>query len=614
MSLVDATMKLLRDLRHGLESDVARSVCNTHPLSPAYRESLSVTLRARADQLWLDLCGVFVGLEAEAALRQAWSISPDSPLWTGLLYSAATRESDTMRKEARRLLELCPGLLQAGIRILSRNSHAVDSLGYWLLANEPKGAPAPIPDFGVVTSVRPQWRLRFRLASAVARGEGLAHLFRRAAAQPAVSDSARRVEFLKAMHASRAKSGHTSRLTPLTIVMFDERELRLLHLMAPYWSEFVSPSLARMRAPLAGLDALLLRREQLVNTFTAVDQALNRRDFSAVNTFLAGLPDDPLINAVARHYFMLRDFSEMDLWAHPAIDPDWGPWQPLTAASHQRIGMWRQKALPAVWAMTPCEVQRAILQKRLRPDERRHGMFAQDIAAIRRGWSDEEKVALIRSGAGTFIDWKEAAWDHLSLGEFARVLRAHPPGPLGRLKARLRALPDARPWLAVMAQGDAHDLRNLAEYCLRMNLGPSVPKDLWGRFCASAVGTPEWQAVRDEATREQPLVMQAVVLLEGGVKPVDAPAMREAIAIALHEPGQRVRQIASHCLRWVALDPDALETLVRLAPRDLIRAIERNRQTPTAIRARIRGFVKLHSPEKPTLRRSRYDDRQVPLL
>ncbi|MFM7571144.1 MAG: hypothetical protein ACKO8O_20950, partial [Betaproteobacteria bacterium] len=64
MSLVDATMKLLRDLRHGLESDVARSVCNTHPLSPVYRESLSVTLRARADHLWLDLCGVFVGLEA----------------------------------------------------------------------------------------------------------------------------------------------------------------------------------------------------------------------------------------------------------------------------------------------------------------------------------------------------------------------------------------------------------------------------------------------------------------------------------------------------------------------------------------------------------------------
>ena len=614
MTLVDATMNLLQGLRQGLESDVARSVCNTHPLSPVYRQSLSVTLRARADQLWLDLCGVFVGLEPEAALRQAWSISPDSSLWTGLLYSAATRESDAMRKEAQRLLELCPGLLQSGIRILSRNSHAVDSLGYWLLANEPKGAPAPIPDFGLVTSLRPQWRLRFRLASAVARGEALAHLFRRAAAQPAVSDSARRVEFLKAMHASRGRSGQTSRLTPLTIAMFDERELRLLRFMAPYWPEFVSPSLARMRDPLAGLDALLVRREELVNTFTTIDLALNRRDFDAVNALLAGLPDDPLINAVARHYFMLREFSEADLWAHPAIDPGWGPWQPLTAASHQRISTWRQKALPAVWAMTPCEVQRAILQKRLRPDGRRHGMFAQDLAAIRRGWSNEEKVALIRSGAGIFVDWKEAAWDHLSLGEFARVLRAHPPGPLGRLKERLRALPDARPWLAVMAQGDAHDLRSLAEYCLRMNLGPAVPKGLWGRFCVSAVGAPEWHAVRDEAMRDQPLVIQAVMLLEGGGKPVDAPAMREAIAIALNEPAQRVRQIAAHCLRWVAIDPDALETLVRLAPRDLIRALTRNRQTPPAVRARIRYLAEPRSPKTAASRRSRHDDRQVPLL
>ena len=257
--MVDATMKRLRGLRQGLESNVARALCSTHPLSPEYPESLSVTLRAFADQLWRNLRGVFEGLEPEAALRQAWSISPHSALWTGLLYSVALRKSAAMRAEAMRLLALCPQLSRARDRILSRTSQGIESLGDWLLADEPKGH-TPTPDLGHCTTLRPQWRLRFRLASAVARGESLAQLFRRAVAQPAVSDSYRRTEFRRAIHARRSAGGTTRLLTPATIVLFDQRQLRLLRSMVSCWHDFVSPALARSSEPIAMLDALLVRR------------------------------------------------------------------------------------------------------------------------------------------------------------------------------------------------------------------------------------------------------------------------------------------------------------------------------------------------------------------
>jgi len=613
MTLVSATMNLLQGLRRGLESDVARSICNTHPLNPVYGESLSVTLRARADQLWLDLCGVLVGLDAEAALRQAWSISPRSPVWAGLLYSAAIRESSTMRAEANRLLKLCPELLPSGRRFSPRAVHTVDTLGYWLLANEPKGS-TPVPDLGIDTRVRPQWRLRFRLASAVERGESLAQLFRRAAAQPSVSDTSRRSEFLRALASLQNRTGQSGRLSTLTIVLFDTRELRLLRAMLPYWSEFVTSTIWRGPDPLANLDALLARRTQLEQTFSQVEQALKQRAFGTVNALLSAVPEDALVNTVARHRFIFRDFDETDLWAHPAIDPSWGPWQPLTAASHQRLSAWRQKSLPAAWTMTPSQVHRAILQKNLLPDQRRHGLFAQDLSAIRRAWSDDEKQALIQAGSGAFVDWNDPVWDQLSLAEIARVLIQHPPGPHSRLGVRLRALPDARPWLAVMAQGSAQDLRRLGEYCLRMNQGPAVPKGLWGRFCASAVGTPEWQAVRNEAMRDQALVVQAVALFERGGAPLDAAAMREAIALALHDPAQRVRHIVSKCLRWVELDPDALPALVRFAPRDLVQAIRRNRQTPPMVRTRIALLLAPGGADQTPLRRLRHDDGQIGLF
>ena len=52
MTLVATTMIQLRRVRQSLDSDVARSICNTHPLSPDYIDSLSFTLRAGADRLW----------------------------------------------------------------------------------------------------------------------------------------------------------------------------------------------------------------------------------------------------------------------------------------------------------------------------------------------------------------------------------------------------------------------------------------------------------------------------------------------------------------------------------------------------------------------------------
>jgi hypothetical protein len=124
MTLVATTMIQLRRVRQSLDSDVARSICNTHPLSPDYIDSLSFTLRAGADRPWRGVREAFDGLEPEAALRQAWSISPGSAFWTGLLFSAANRDSDSVRAEAARLLSLCPELPESAIRGLSRAQRA----------------------------------------------------------------------------------------------------------------------------------------------------------------------------------------------------------------------------------------------------------------------------------------------------------------------------------------------------------------------------------------------------------------------------------------------------------------------------------------------------------
>jgi hypothetical protein len=590
MTLVATTMNQLRRVRQSLDSDVARSICNTHPLSPDYIDSLSFTLRAGADRLWRGVREAFDGLEPEAALRQAWSISPGSALWTGLLFSAANRDSDSVRAEAARLLSLCPELPESAIRGLSRAQHSIETLGFWLLAGEPIER-APTPDMGFETSLRPQWRLRFCMASAVARGESLAQLFRRAAAQPSVSDSYRRSEFLRALRVLRGKTGRTSHLTPSTVVLFDMRELRLLRSMPASWSEFVSPSLARSADPLLELEALLVRRTKIESRLNEIETALQQRAFASVNSLLSELPADPISDAVARARFTLREFAETDEWSHPATKPEWGFWLPLSATAHQRISVWRQRALPAVWAMTPAEVHRAILRKDLPLVGHRRGFFIQDIIAIRRTWSDAEQLELIRSGFGSLIDARSPVWDQLSIGELAAALSSHSPSAVERLATRLRALPDARPWLAAMALGDAEALRTRVERCLRVQGGRAAQREIWSDFCASAVGTPEWRSVRGEATRAVLLLGQAISLRQRGEVPVDAVAQREAVALALHDPAQRPRHVMVLCLRWIALDAEALTALVRIGPWELVRKIARHRLAPPDIRPRIAALM-----------------------
>jgi hypothetical protein len=127
----------------------------------------------------------------------------------------------------------------------------------------------------------------------------------------------------------------------------------------------------------------MARRAGLESTFDKIELALTLRAFDEVNTRLADLPPDAITDRVARARFTLREFAETDDRTHPAIKPDWGPWQQLALSSHQRISAWRQRALPAVWAMTPSQVFQAILRKDLPLVGSRRGFYIQDLLVIR---------------------------------------------------------------------------------------------------------------------------------------------------------------------------------------------------------------------------------------
>lgn len=162
--------------------------------------------------------------------------------------------------------------------------------------------------------------------------------------------------------------------------------------------------------------------------------------------------------------------------------------------------------------------------------------------------------------------------------------------PPSRLGAQLSALADARPWLRVMAQGHPRPLRVLAEASLSLRQSGVSDRHAWETFCATAVGTPEWQAVREPASWNTMLLRQAIAMRAARRPAVDPDAQRRAVVQALHEPDQAGRYVLALCQEWLALDPDAIPIWVRDAPPALVDRMLRSRGTAADLRARIRAL------------------------
>jgi len=583
------TMKALRLLRRGLDLDLVHRVSRLQPLSPEYRDELSALLRMRADQLWTDVLALFAGLDARSALQQAWAYAPDSAVWTGLLFNAACRHDAATRVEAHRLLHHSPDLLQRGRRARYRWRPALDGLGRWLLRGEPVDA-LPRPDLGPMTALPAASRLRFHLAAQLDQGASLATIFSRAAGQPAASERCRRVEFLRVLKAVQANRRTRPSLTLSLVVGFNDRELRLLRSLIDHWPLFLTPALTRASRPLERLQALIDLRTRIDPILDLVDQALHGRNFVEVDRLRSILPAGRLVDTIARKRFQGRSFSEADDWRHPALKPDGAPWVPLSCESHDRISRWRGRPLPTVWRLSCAEVKQAILIGGVYAQRSRQGLAAQDLFVIRRGWSPDDQLELIRSGAGALLDPASPAWDRIELQHVPGILAAGGEVSPSRLRVQLSALADARPWLRVMALGHPRPLRVLAEASLSLRESGAYDRHAWEKFCATAVGTPEWQAVREPAAWHTMLLRQAIAMKAAGRQAVDPDAQRQVVVHALHEPDQTGRYMLALCQQWLALDPDAIPIWVRDAPPALVDRMLRSRGTAADLRSRIRAL------------------------
>ena len=604
-----------------------RALATVDPWSPSFTEAVQLALDQAVQGLWSKVLGVLSGLAETAALQQAWAVALRKPIYCGLLYRASMSVgSPLLQQEAQRLRSLTLKRWQSDRRVQTYAhlpEHAVTRL---LIGDHATGESAP--DLGIHTVLPGSIRLRYRLAWHCREAATLPALLKLAAHQKAASEYQRRVELERALRCALAAGRRFRPLREVEIALLDDKERSLLLTLPHAWPHMLPQTLWRRQDLPQHAATLARERERVQSTLEVLLNAVRLRCLGQLEALTAEAGQGPIALAVWR---TLREepWGLEDDYNHPARKREFGPWVPTTEATLATLQRFAPKPLPAWWAMTASEVaawlvapdeeepaadatlggkppSQELTDRLQRPDPALR-MTIQDLAPLQRTWSRPEQVMLLRAGLPQFVSDTSFAWQDLTLPELAELTAGLYQRGRILLSRRLKALPDARPWLALMASklekrskalqdlepgGEAGTprpgyeaavaLRDLARQTIDEHFR-SQWGHTWGRWVVASAGTPVWNAVRELALERTRLLEDALALLEEGHTPLDLIGLRMAIVQALHDPRQVPREPVQTLLRWLELDPAATPVLAAFGPVNLLLDLASHRQTPEKV-------------------------------
>lgn len=567
----------LVELLAAAQLDLHKLLTRLDPWDTGFAEKVWQGIADIASGMWPQLHKLMPGQSKRAALQQAWAARFHSRVHIGLLYRAGLADPE-LAEEAARLHTLTLTRWRSPLSTSGDVRHR--GLVSFLMGSNPQ--EAGIPDLGPHTRYRGSIRLRYRVADLCARGAGLSAALNAAARQPAATAYQRRIELSRAVQAGHQAGRAWQPLSELAFSLLTPAAQKLLLSVPHLWPLVLSQSLANRPQLEDHLSSLMAERSRVDKLMVQVMQSVRLRHLATVHALMEQLPDTALVRALG-----LRLRKEP--WglhannSHPSTHDSFGPWRYLPQATLDRLQTWAPSPLPAWWALQASELAHAICAGKL--DEASIQLLQntpQDLAPLRRGWSDAEQRDLIRHGQVRLATSDASVWDGLSLAELASAVRASPNLWPSLLAKRLEQLPNASPWLAVMAgasEQEAREMRQLAELAIGIHWRGQWNEN-WGIWIASSYGCPEWDRIESICLARTIPIKDALAMLAAGQQALHPDAFRQMVARSLHQAELSPPRPMLYIKRWIARDPASAAALADHAPVQWVEQLVANPTTP----------------------------------
>ena len=586
-----------------LQRPLMQALGEVDPSCPNFAQALREAMTRHAAVQWPQVLTPVEGLSPEQALPLAWAVAMFRPLWCALLYHAAHAEAEPavrarLLPEAERLRRVTlsrwaaepqnPYLAREPERMLTR-----------LLLGEPDTPAAGMPltgapDLGPCTWVDAPLRLRYRLAHQCAQRASLPALIEVAATQPRATPAQRRTELALAIRRATARGRRWRPLSELEFALLSPKAQALVLAMpklhTPLPITLLGEPLRRTPRLAEHAARLTQERERLRQLLDELMIHVRARRLGKLENLVRAVGDSPLAHALGAK-LRTAPWGLEHVLSHESRDPDFGPWQHTTRETLATLERWRGLALPAWWAMTASEcAQWFCEQARKANTGEAPSPPVQDLWPLQRTWTHDELRMLVRAGLWRLVPDGDRPWAAMPLPELVQATSMMFQRGRKLLADRLKPMPDARPWLALMAEraqqaGDAargatvaRALREFAETALDEH--PSIRwPDGWAGWVATSIGTPEWHAVQRAAVERTRTLADAVRMLEARRPPLDAHAWRMALGDLLNDPARLPRTAVASLQRWLALDPEATPVVIARGPVPLLVDLVRHPST-----------------------------------
>ena len=578
--IAQPTEDALVELLAGAQSDLHGLLTRLEPWERDFADKAWQGVADIAAALWPRLRQLMPGRSDLSLLQQAWAARFRSRVHIGLLYRAGLSHPDLLNETVR-----LHALTLRRWRSPTSASGDVRTRGLVSFLMAPDAQKAGVPDLGPHTRYRGSIRLRYRVAHLCEQGAGLAVAINAAARQPAATAYQRRIELSRAVHAGRAAGRQWQALTDLSFALLTPAAQKLLLSVPHLWPWVFTAAVSRRIDLLAHLHSLIAERDRVQALLSQVMQHVRLRRLDQIDPIMDQLPDNALVRALGRR---LRE----EPWglacnhAHPSLQASFGPWVPMSRVSLHRLQAWAPSTLPPWWAMRPSDLARDLCQGQLAPEAvQQLEKTVQDLAPLRRDWTDAEQQDLIRCGHVRLPSTEASVWDGLSLAEIATAMRALPGLWTSLLAHRLDQLPDARPWLALMAasssEEDARELRNMAQLAIGIHWRER-PHGNWSAWIAPSYGCPGWEAAEALALANTVPIKEACAMFAAGRLPLHPEAFRQVLARSLHQSELLPPRPMLYIKRWLTHDPVGATALADHGPRHWVERLVANVTTPLA--------------------------------
>jgi RNA-directed DNA polymerase len=469
MSQRRAKRKELEDALEDIPS-LKDTFSSADPYSLSFKDELNNHLAINLKPYWPSIEKILKDLPREMVLRHAWAIAVKDPIQLACLYRSALSDNDL---KIRNLAEF-----------LFQKTN--DYTGSNFLAQQIVKPSEILPDLSVLKFLMPGMKVRYRLASALARKASLDECISSVMKISGATQYIQKRELSRFILESKKSKFNLKPFTTAQFVLKSKAEQKLLLSSKDLIENFLSTEIKNRKKINPWLETMLAYRQENSKNIGLLTIDLKDRNFLSAEKLIGNLKPDPLtrsmISISEKQYSFIKKNKVRNGYANSSVNGK--KWQNLSVEKFEHLKkLLPRHSLPIFWTWTASKIADEISTSNFIHET----LGELEIELLRNSWSVSDARKLIEHGFHTLLATNAEAWSTLTYAElFSACAQRKDFNEI--LKIKLEENPSPEELLEYLAN------ENNPQYLAQLQK-ITTKKFRIGKALSSKIGSEKWKKI-----------------------------------------------------------------------------------------------------------------------